>query len=90
MNIQYNFRIGPEAIWLVVNTVLGTLLVEAIAFFANLSTLPGADDVRTWVATLAVALVRTGLGALLAVVTGGGFQKPGEPGPAPTPPAPGT
>lgn len=86
MNIQYNFRLGPEAVWLIVNTVLGALLVEAIAFFSGLSTLPGADDLRTWVATLAVALVRTALGALLAVVTGGGFQGPGEPGPAPQPP----
>lgn len=77
--MTYNFRIGPEAVWLIVNTVLGTLLVEAIAFFADLSTLPGAGDLRTWIATLSVALIRTALGALLAVVTGGGFSKPGAP-----------
>lgn len=83
MKIQYNFRLAPEAVWLIVNTVLGALLVEAIAFMSGISTFPGVDQWQTWLGTLAVSLVRTALGALLAVVTGGGFQGPGEPGPAP-------
>lgn len=79
MNVSYNFRIGPEAVWLIVNTVLGALLVEAIAFMAGQQSFPGVGEWSTWVGTLSVALIRTALGALLAVVTGGGFQVPGEP-----------
>ena len=81
--MKYNFRLGPEAVWLIVNTVLGALLVEAIAFVGGASSFPGVDEWSTWAGTLAVALIRTALGALLAVVTGGGFQTPGQPGPAP-------
>ena len=81
--VSYNFRLAPEAVWLIVNTVLGTLLVEVSAYVTGLQTLPGWDDLRTWGIALGLSAIRTALGALLAVVTGGGFQKPGEPGPAP-------
>ena len=83
MNFIYNFRLAPEAIWLIVNTVLGALLVEAISFVGGFSSFPGVNEWQTWAGTLAVSLIRTALGALLAVVSGGGFQAPGTPGPAP-------
>ena len=80
----YNFRLAPEAIWLIVNTVLGVLVVEALAFVTGLQTLPGWDDLKTWAATLGVALVRSLLGAILTAATGGAFLAPGQEPPAPT------
>lgn len=72
----YNFRLGPEAIWLIVNTVIGTLLVElSTTDFAAIT------DWRGWAVGFGLAAVRTVIGAILAAATGGGFQKPGEPGP---------
>jgi hypothetical protein len=29
--MTYNFRLAPEAIWLIVNTVIGTILVQVLA-----------------------------------------------------------
>lgn len=81
MKLTYNFRLGPEALWLVVNTVLGTVLVELLANLAGLSSLPSLDDLNLWLSALAVSAIRTALGALLAAATGGGFQTPGEPKP---------
>jgi hypothetical protein len=83
VNITYNFRLAPEAVWLIVNTVLGTLLVEVTAYATGLTALPRWDDLQTWLIALGLSAVRTALGALLAVVTGGGFQSPGQPGPDP-------
>lgn len=76
----YNFRLAPEALWLIVNTVLGTLLIDVIGRLAGLETFPTLDTLQAWGAALALSAVRTALGALLAAATGGGFQKPGEPG----------
>jgi hypothetical protein len=73
----YNFRIAPEAIWLIVNTVLGTLLVDLIGRFAGIEQFPTVDELAAWLGPLAVSLVRTLLGAVLAAVTGQ-FLKPGE------------
>ena len=81
----YNFRIAPEAIWLVVNTVAGTLLVDLIGRFSGLETFPTIDELQAWLPVLAVAAVRTLLGAILAATTGQ-FLKPGE---VPTKPASG-
>lgn len=82
MNIQYNFRLGPEAVWLIINTVIGAALTTLLTTdFTNLG------DPTAWALGFAIALGRTLIGAVLAAATGGGFQKPGEPGPAPTPPA---
>lgn len=81
MNITYNFRLGPEAVWLIVNTVLGTVLVELLANLAGLSELPSWDNVTLWASALAVSAIRTAIGAILAVATGGGFQSPGQPKP---------
>jgi hypothetical protein len=83
MNFQYNFRLGPEAVWLVVNTVIGSVLVELVAGLMNVNSPTDIGDLSTWGWGLLFGAVRTGLGALLAVATGGGFQKPGEPGPEP-------
>lgn len=74
-SIAYNFRLGPEAVWLIVNTVIG----------AGLTTLMTTDftsitDWKAWAIGFAIALVRTLIGAVLAAATGG-FQKPGQPGP---------
>lgn len=80
----YNFRLAPEAIWLIANTVLGVLVVEALAFVTGLTALPGWDDLQTWLATLAIALVRSLIGAVLTAATGGAFLAPGEPPTTPT------
>ena len=82
MNFQYNFRLGPEALWLVLNMVVGTLLVEIVS--TDFTTI---TDWKGWALGFAIGLLgRTIPGALLAVATGGGFQKPGEPGPTPKSP----
>jgi len=75
--VTYNFKLGPEALWLVVNTVLGTVLVELLANLAGLTALPSWDNVSLWLSALAVSAIRTALGALLAAATSsGGFNKP--------------
>jgi hypothetical protein len=82
--VMYNFRLAPEAVWLIVNTVLGALLVELVGRFAGLSDLPSLTDLRSWGIALGLSAVRTGLGAILAAVTGGAFLKPGEQPAVPT------
>lgn len=78
MTIQYNFRLAPEAVWLIVNTVIGAVLTTLLTTdFASIT------DWQAWAIGFAVSAGRTLIGALLAAATGGGFQKPGEPGPAP-------
>ena len=74
--MAYNFRLGPEAIWLVINTVIGTILVEL-----STTDFTAIADWRGWAVGFGLAAVRTLIGAVLAAATGGGFQKPGEPGP---------
>lgn len=72
MNVRYNFRLAPEAIWLIVNTVLGTLLVElSTTDFAAIT------DWRGWAIGLGIASIRTIIAAVLAAATDG-FQGPGE------------
>jgi hypothetical protein len=74
VNISYNFRIVPELVW----AVAIAALVPVLQAFANFT---GVADLTPefWDGLLAAA-VRAGIGAALAIVTGGGFQKPGEPG----------
>lgn len=79
MNVTYNFRLAPEAVWFIVNTVAGTVLVDVIGRMAGLEGFPTLDTLSAWGAAVAIAAVRTTLGALLAAATGGGFQVPGEP-----------
>jgi hypothetical protein len=86
VNIQYNFRLAPEAIWFIVNTVVGAVLVDVAGRLAGLEGFPTLDTLSAWGSAIAIAAVRTLIGAVLAAATGGGFQKPGEPGPAPTGP----
>jgi hypothetical protein len=83
MNLSYNFRLAPEAIWLIVNTVIGTILVQVLADLANINSAGELGDINAWLVGLAFAAVRTLLGAVLAAATGGGFQAPGEPKPTP-------
>lgn len=85
--VSYNFRIGPEAVWLIINTMIGAVLIEVLGYLTGLSTLPAWDDFRTWLVALGLSAVRTLLAAVLAAATGG-FQLPGEPGPPPAPPQP--
>lgn len=72
MKIRYNFRLGPEAVWLIVNTVLGTLLVEL-----STTDFTAITDWRGWAVGLGIAGIRTVIAAVLAAATDG-FQKPGE------------
>lgn len=74
----YNFRIAPEAIWLIVNTVLGTLLVEAFAAFMNADSFGDLGDIKTWGLGLLFGAVRTAIGAILAAATGGQFLGRGQ------------
>ena len=80
----YNFRIAPEAIWLIVNTVLGAVLIEVMGYVTGLTALPPWDDFRTWLIALGLSALRTLLGAVLAAVTGGAFLGRGEVPPTPT------
>lgn len=68
----YNFRLAPEAIWLIVNTVIGALLTTLVA-----TDFTSITDWKAWAIGLGAALFRTLLGAILAAATGGGFQGPG-------------
>lgn len=79
MNIQYNFRLGPEALWLILNTVLGAILTTLLT--TDFTTIA---DWKAWAIGFAVSAGRTAIGAILATATGGGFQGPGQPGPTPT------
>ena len=78
MNLSYNFRLGPEAIWLIVNTVIGTVLVQVLADLTNFQN-GDLGDLKAWGVGLAYAAIRTLIGAVLAAATGGGFQAPGVP-----------
>lgn len=83
MNVRYNFRLAPEAVWFIVNTVVGTVLVDVLGRLAGLDGFPTLDTLQAWAAAIAISAVRTSLGAILAAATGGGFQKPGESGNTP-------
>ena len=74
----YNFRLGPEALWLIVNTVIGAVLTTLLT-----TDFTSITDLKAWAIGLGIAVARTAIGAILAAATGGGFQKPNEPGPAP-------
>lgn len=80
----YNFRIAPEAIWLIVNTVIGTLLVDVLGRFLSIDAFPTLDTLQAWGAGLALSAVRTVLGAILAAATGGAFLGRGETPSTPT------
>jgi len=69
----YNFRIGPEAIWLIVNTVIGAVLTQLLV-----TDFAGITDWRAWLIGLAASAGRTLLGALLAAATGGQFLGAGQ------------
>jgi hypothetical protein len=86
-NFQYNFRIGPEALWFLGTTIAGAFLVEVGGRLLGVEGWPTLDTWQEWVSVASFGAVRTGVGALLALITGGGFQKPGVPGPDPQPPA---
>ena len=80
----YNFRLAPEAIWLIVNTVLGTALVELLLQVTKWQEGAGLDNWESWAVGFAFGLVRTALGAILAAVTGGAFLGRGEEPPVKT------
>jgi hypothetical protein len=77
--LYYNFRLGPEAMWLVVNTVIGTVIVEVLAGLIGVNKPGDIADPSSFLWGLLFGGVRTALGAILAMATGGGFQNPGEP-----------
>ena len=71
----YNFRIAPEAFWLILSSVGVAILTELYTFdYAALT------DWRAYLlGLLPMLLFRTIPGAILAVISGGGFQRPGQP-----------
>jgi hypothetical protein len=78
-NVTYNFRLAPEAVWLIVNTVLGAVLIDVLGRLAGLDAFPTLDTIGAWAGAIGIAAIRTLLGAILAAATGGGFQAPGVP-----------
>lgn len=78
MNVTYNFRLAPEAVWLVVNTVIGAALTTLMT-----TDIAAITDWKAWGIGFGISLGRTLIGALLAAATGGGFQAPGVPKDAP-------
>jgi hypothetical protein len=75
VNFQYNFRLGPEAAFLILSAVGGAILTELVTVEYTAIT-----DWRAYAWSFGgMLLFRTIPAAILAVVTGGGFQKPGEP-----------
>lgn len=69
----YNFRIVPEIAFAVAITA-------AVPILQGLATITGFADLTPefWDGLLAGGF-RAGIGAILALITGGGFQKPGVP-----------
>ena len=78
MNVTYNFRLAPEAVWLVLNTVIGAALTTLMT-----TDIGAITDWKAWGIGFGISLARTLIGALLAAATGGGFQGPGVPKEAP-------
>lgn len=73
----YNFRIGPEGLFLILSGVGSAILLELYT-----TDYTAITDWRAYfVGMLPHLLFRTLPGVILAVISGGGFQKPGEPGP---------
>lgn len=73
--LYYNFRLAPEATWLIVSAIGGSVLLAL--YTTDFTTI---TDWRAWGWGFFLTLLfRTIPGAVLAVVSGGGFQKPGEP-----------
>lgn len=82
-SLYYNFRLGPEAVWLIVAAIGSALLTELMATDYN-----AIVDWKAYAWGLFGMLIfRTIPAAILAVLSGGGFQKPGEPAEK-EPPAP--
>ena len=78
---SYNFRVVPEI-------AIAVAIAALVPLLQALSQITGIGDLTPefWDGVIAGG-IRAGIGVLLAIITGGGFQKPGEPGPTPvTPP----
>lgn len=81
--ISYNFRLGPEAVWLVVNTVVATALLQIVA-----TDFQSVTDLGAWATGFGIGLLSRTIPAAIIAAASGGFQKPGEPGPQPAQPDP--
>lgn len=79
---KYNFKLKPEALWLIVNTVLGTVLIAGLAYVTDLQEIPEWTDLRAWLIALGLSAIRTLLGALLALAGGTFLQGNDAPPPA--------
>lgn len=72
--LYYNFRIGPEAVWLIVAAIGSAILTELMS-----TDYTAIVDWKAYALGLFGMLIfRTVPAAILAVLSGGGFQKPGE------------
>lgn len=73
--LYYNFRIAPEAMWLIVSTIGTALLIELYT-----TDYTAVVDWKSYaIGLFGMLIFRTIPAAILAVLSGGGFQKPGEP-----------
>ena len=73
----YNFKLQPEAIWLIVNTVVGAVLIQVLAFATGLDEIPEWGDFKLWLIALGIGAIRTLVGVVLAVAAGQFTSKPG-------------
>lgn len=73
-NIRYNFRLGPEAFWLIVNVTVSTVILSVLATDFTVA----GFDVATWGIALGLSLVTRTIPAALIAVATDGFQLPGE------------
>ena len=69
----YNFRLAPEAVWLIVNTVIGAVLTTLLT-----TDFQSITDLKAWGIGFGIAIARTAIGAVLAAATGGQFLGRGE------------
>lgn len=75
----YNFRLAPEAMWLVINTVIGAALTTLMT-----TDIQNITDWKAWAIGFGISMGRTLIGAVLAAATGGEFLKPRETPTSPT------
>lgn len=74
MKISYNFRLGPEALWLILNTVVATALLQIVG-----TDFQQITDLGTWATGFGIGLLSRTIPAAIIAAASGGFYTPGQP-----------